>query len=71
MWSRLNQESGAGWSAALGSADALADQIADAARRPDEITSRSRKAWAFSKAHGFHEEFRLRMEHLARIAGGG
>ncbi|WP_164517260.1 glycosyltransferase [Tabrizicola piscis] len=71
MWSRLNQESGAGWSAALGSVDALADQIADAARRPDEITSRSRKAWAFSKAHGFHEEFRLRMEHLARIAGGG
>jgi colanic acid/amylovoran biosynthesis glycosyltransferase len=69
MWSRLNGEAKAGWGAPLGNAEALADQIADLAKDPAEITRRSRNGCAFSQAHAFHPEFRRRMEHLARIAG--
>jgi colanic acid/amylovoran biosynthesis glycosyltransferase len=69
MWARLNGEAGAGWGAPLGDSAGLADRIALAAAHPAEITARSRKAWAFSKAHDFHTEFRGRMDHLARIAG--
>jgi colanic acid/amylovoran biosynthesis glycosyltransferase len=69
MWQRLNGEAQAGWSTPLGQPQVLADRIAEIAQDRDELTRRSRNAWAFSKKHGFLPEFQRRMEHLARIAG--
>lgn len=69
MWQRLNGESQAGWDTPLGQPLALADRIAALAQNPAELARRSRNAWAFSRKHGFYEEFRRRMEHLAQVAG--
>lgn len=69
MWQRLNGESQAGWGAALGDVSGLADQIARVARDRAAIVQAARNGWKFSQKHGFLPEFRMRMEHLARIAG--
>lgn len=69
MWQRLNGESQAGWDTPLGQPEALADRIADVVQNRAELARRSRNAWTFSRRHGFLEEFRRRMEHLARTAG--
>lgn len=69
MWQGLNAAAQAGWETPLGRPLALADRIAEVARDPLALTRAARNAWEFSQAHGFLPEFRLRMEHLARVVG--
>jgi colanic acid/amylovoran biosynthesis glycosyltransferase len=69
MWSGLNAAAQAGWETPLGKPLVLADRIAELAQSPNKVSRAARNAWAFSRAHGFLPEFRLRMEHLARVAG--
>lgn len=69
MWQGLNAASQAGWETPLGRPLDLADRIADLARDRQAISRAARAAWTFSRDHGFLPEFRLRMEHLARVAG--
>ena len=67
MWSALCSASGAGWSAPLGRAAALADVIARVARDRQEAVRACRAAQGFAAAHAFEHEFRKRIAHLAAL----
>ena len=67
MWSALCSASGAGWSAPLGRAAALADVIARVDRDRQEAVRACRAAHGFAAAHAFEHEFRKRIAHLAAL----
>lgn len=67
MWSALRRASGAGWTAPLGRATALADVIARLGRERQEVVQACRAAYSFAAAHAFEHEFRKRIDHLAAL----
>jgi colanic acid/amylovoran biosynthesis glycosyltransferase len=58
----------AGWAVPLGDISAITEKIAALDKSRDEIAQCADRAAAFSQAHGFREEFRKRMHHLAALA---
>jgi colanic acid/amylovoran biosynthesis glycosyltransferase len=71
MLAALAAEAGAGWCAPLGRPAALAALIRrlDGARA--EIAAHARAALAFSRAHGFREEFARRIAHARAVMAAG
>lgn len=64
MWAKLNDASGAGWSASLGSVRLLAEAIASADQDRTGLTNRMHAARKFAAEHCFEAEFAKRVEHL-------
>lgn len=67
MWQAILTESGGGWGVPMGQPEALADCVAQLAKRPDEIAARADRALAFARLHDFETEFDRRIAHLAAI----
>ncbi|MFT7136527.1 MAG: colanic acid/amylovoran biosynthesis glycosyltransferase [Akkermansiaceae bacterium] len=64
MWAALCQESETGWTAPLGNADALADQIIVADADRTQVARYCQNARAFAENHSFDREFKKRIDHL-------
>lgn len=64
MWQALARESGAGWVAPLGNADALADRVVDAAHDRTQTFAHCENALAFAAEHLFDVEFGKRLEQM-------
>ena len=64
MWSALQAQSQAGWTAPLGDPAALARRIIEVDADRNEILRCCRHARDFAGAHNFNVEFTRRLDHL-------
>ena len=70
MWSRLRTASSGGWDVSAGNISKMASEIGRLHQNRSEIINASASGLAFARDHDFDNQFRKRMDHLARIAGG-